>query len=239
MSHSVRGRYHLNFKLHDLAICHRPTLADSGPNCHKPIHADSGPILLAAGFAAAAGGLGWWLRGPKKDDSFLHSPCTPFEGMIHYHHMYVGEDGLTHMAKNCRFGSLEKKGFAGTPQYVRAFCAHDFSVKQFVVTQQFGKNPWHYCPCPQFVITLAGSWYIITGDGETHVMGPGSVLFQDNHKGHPLAIIDGEEGMSPEDPKTKQAKHYSGCCPGGPCNQMVIQIEFDSEVNNPARWSAK
>jgi hypothetical protein len=59
-------------------------------------------------------------------------------------------------------------------QYVRAFSASDdFALTGLVVTQQVGENPWHYCPSPQFVVTLEGSWYIRTSDGKTTTFKPG------------------------------------------------------------------
>ena len=141
-----------------------------------------------------------------------------------YHHLWVDGEGVTHVKRNCLFSDLERKGYAGTPQYVLDFVGK-LRTKALVVTQQTGENPWHYCPSPQFVVTLAGRWYVKTGDGETLVMKPGDVLYQDNVKTHPMA----EEG-------TRKAQHYSGAR-GGPCNQMVVQVDRAPEVNNPGCWS--
>ena len=61
-------------------------------------------------------------------------------------------------------------------QYVRAFSnSEDFALTGLVVTQQVGENPWHFCPSPQFVVTLEGSWYIRTSDGKTTTFKPGDV----------------------------------------------------------------
>ena len=61
-------------------------------------------------------------------------------------------------------------------QYVRAFSnSDDFQLTGLVVTQQVGENPWHFCPSPQFVVTLEGSWYIRTSDGKTTTFKPGDV----------------------------------------------------------------
>ena len=71
---------------------------------------------------------------------------------------------------------------------MRAFSnSDDFELTGLVVTQQVGENPWHFCPSPQFVVTLEGSWYIRTSDGETTTFRPGDVLYQDNSAEHPLA----------------------------------------------------
>ena len=168
-------------------------------------------FLLGAGSASALGFT--WLRDAK-----------PTEGEIRYHHLWVDGEGVTHVKRNCLFSDLERKGYAGTPQYVLDFVGK-LRTKALVVTQQTDENPWHYCPSPQFVVTLAGRWYVKTGDGETLVMKPGDVLYQDNVKTHPMA----EEG-------TRKAQHYSGAR-GGPCNQMVVQVDRAPEVNNPGCWS--
>ena len=143
--------------------------------------------------------------------------------MLEYTHMYVGSDGLTHLKRSCKFGSLVKKGYAGTPQYVRSF-ASDFQVKDMVVTQQFAENPWHYCPSPQFVITTQGRWYIETGDGDRIEFSAGDVLYQDNTAEHPMATAG-----------TQRAMHYSGAI--GRCNQLVIQVDRKPETGAPGIWS--
>ena len=62
---------------------------------------------------------------------------------------------------------------------MRAFSnSDDFALTGLVVTQQVGENPWHYCPSPQFVVTLEGSWYIRTSDGKTTTFRPGDVLYR-------------------------------------------------------------
>ncbi|EOD18491.1 hypothetical protein EMIHUDRAFT_196792 [Emiliania huxleyi CCMP1516] len=59
-------------------------------------------------------------------------------------------------------------------QYVRAFSStDDFLLTGLVITQQVGENPWHHCPSPQFVVTLDGSLYIRTSDGEVTTFSKG------------------------------------------------------------------
>ena len=149
------------------------------------------------------------------------------EGIIQYNQLWVGADGTTHVAQGLAFGDLEKKGYSGTPQYVRQFGPSDFAVKSVVVTQMFGENPWHYAPSAQFVITLEGSWYVQTSDGKTVVMRPGDVMYQDNTMAHPSAKAG-----------TQLAMHYSGVAPGEKtCSQMVIQVERKPSADNKGEWS--
>ena len=102
------------------------------------------------------------------------------KGAIRYRQLWVSADGVTHIDEQ-ECGKLETKDFTSTGgdaalQYVRAFSASDdFALTGLVVTQQVGENPWHYCPSPQFVVTLEGSWYIRTSDGKTTTFKPGDV----------------------------------------------------------------
>mmetsp|Transcript_35252 Transcript_35252/g.77566 ORF Transcript_35252/g.77566 Transcript_35252/m.77566 type:complete len:205 (+) Transcript_35252:3-617(+) len=150
------------------------------------------------------------------------------EGIIRYHHLWVDDHGETHVKRDCPFGPLEKKGYASdSQQYVKSF-ASDFKMADMIVTQQFGENPWHHCPAPQFVTTIAGSWYIKTTDGDVLIMKPGDVLFQDNIKSHPRA-----EGG------TRKAMHFSGVHGDEPCNQLIVQVDVEPQVGEPCRWSAE
>ena len=119
------------------------------------------------------------------------STAPAAKGAIRYRQLWVGADGVTHIDEQ-QCGKLETKDFTSTGgdaalQYVRAFSdSDDFALTGLVVTQQVGENPWHFCPSPQFVVTLEGSWYIRTSDGKTTTFKPGDVLYQDNSAEHPL-----------------------------------------------------
>ena len=106
------------------------------------------------------------------------TPAT--KGAIRYRQLWVSADGVTHIDEH-ECGKLETKDFTSTGgdaalQYVRAFSnSDDFALTGLVVTQQVGENPWHFCPSPQFVVTLEGSWYIRTSDGKTTTFRPGGL----------------------------------------------------------------
>jgi hypothetical protein len=155
------------------------------------------------------------------------SISTPHSGAVRYHQLYVGPDGYTKIARDLAVSNMEKQDFTSSSslQYVRSFSSDDFEVVNTILTQQFGENPWHYCPAPQFVVTLAGRWFVRTPDGNEIVMGPGDLLYQDNTKEHPKAV----EG-------TRQCMHYSGAV-DGPCNQLIIQLKTALQTDNPGRWS--
>ena len=155
------------------------------------------------------------------------TPAT--KGAIRYRQLWVSADGVTHIDEH-ECGKLETKDFTSTGgdaalQYVRAFSnSDDFALTGLVVTQQVGENPWHFCPSPQFVITLEGSWYIRTSDGKTTTFKPGDVLYQDNSAEPPLvrrSVVDvtfglttrrwrGITGPSPRRPNSERAgKHQA------------------------------
>ena len=56
---------------------------------------------------------------------------------------------------------MEKKPLPGgkSAQYVRNITGQ-IEPSGIIFTQQVGSNPWHQCPTSQFVVTLAGAWYI-------------------------------------------------------------------------------
>ena len=137
--------------------------------------------------------------------SALSSSAPAAKGAIRYRQLWVSADGITHIDE-AECGKLETKDFTSTGgdaalQYVRAFSnSDDFALTGLVVTQQVGENPWHFCPSPQFVITLEGSWYIRTSDGKTTTFKPGDVLYQDNSAEHPLVrrgVVDAIDATQP------------------------------------------
>ena len=157
------------------------------------------------------------------------------EGAIRYHHLWVTSEGETRIARDLKFGALVAKGFTvgakgarTSTQLVRAFTSGEFDVVSTVVTQQLGDNPWHYAPAPQFVVTLAGRWFVRSSDGCEVVMRPGDVLYQDNTQAHPRV------GRG----TTTKGMHFSGSL-GGPCSQLVVQLRTELQTDAPARWSDK
>ena len=186
-----------------------------------------GEVVASAACGAACGAAAvLWLLWPQRDRPARQSPPTSLEGIIEYHQLWVRADGSTSVAQGLSFSGLERKGYSGTPQYVREFGPSDFVVKRTLVTQMTGDNPWHYAPSAQFVVVLSGAWFVKGTDGRTTVFRPGDVLYQDNTKAHPAA----KDG-------TQQAMHFSGVAPGETiCSQLIIQVERSASVNNPGEW---
>merc|ERR1712054_117545 len=91
------------------------------------------------------------------------------------------------MGQDCTIQNMTKLPLPGgeTAQYVRDLNG-TVQPTQLIFTQMApdSTNPWHQCPTTQFVVALAGSWYVNTTDGDSVVMGPGHVLYQGLRRTH-------------------------------------------------------
>lgn len=132
-----------------------------------------------------------------------------------YTHLWVSKDGETHI-KECRLSGFDLKKYADQPQYIKEGPAPSKIV--FSQLDPGLEQDLHCCPQVQFVVCLAGSWYVKTTDGTKKVFVPGDVLFQDNTK---------------ECPSAKPPQHYSGVVGSEPNQQMIIQVDFKPEVDHP------
>jgi hypothetical protein len=143
------------------------------------------------------------------------SPLPADEGTIRFNRLWVSADGKTHL-KSCTVQNLTRTPLPGgkTAQYVRSV-GKAVPPSNLIFTQQTGDNPWHQCPTTQIVVTLAGRWFVNTTDGDSVVMGPGDVLYQDDFKGREV---------------------------DGPCNQLVISApekDQSAGVGDPGcDWTA-
>ena len=89
-----------------------------------------GEVVASAACGAACGAAAvLWLLRPQRDRPARRSPPTSLEGIIEYNQLWVGADGSTSVAQGLSFSGLERKGYSGTPQYVREFGPSDFVVK--------------------------------------------------------------------------------------------------------------
>mmetsp|Transcript_82981 Transcript_82981/g.216258 ORF Transcript_82981/g.216258 Transcript_82981/m.216258 type:complete len:210 (+) Transcript_82981:81-710(+) len=142
-------------------------------------------------------------------------PSAPAEGVIEYVHLWTSADGETHLA-DCKVKDLAFTKLPGgeSAQYVRSLTetVSGINTTNIIVTQQVGANPWHHCPQTQFVVTLSGTWFVNTTDGDQRFLPTGSWLFQSDTPNNPAA-----------EPGTRKAMHYSEAV--GPCNQMVLQLQ--------------
>lgn len=133
-----------------------------------------------------------------------------------YTHLWASADGETHIAEGI-FHGFESKSYSGSNQNILVAAANP--TKQVFTQLDVGfDNPWHVTPSVQFVITIAGQWYVKTTDGFERIFAAGDILFQDN-------VADG--------PASKEPKHYSGTYGDVPCQQLIIQVDRKPEIDNP------
>jgi hypothetical protein len=135
--------------------------------------------------------------------SALSSSAPAAKGAIRYRQLWVSADGVTHIDEH-ECGKLETKDFTSTGgdaalQYVRAFSnSDDFALTGLVVTQQVGENPWHFCPSPQFVVTLEGSWCLC---GNQSVRRVHRQFFTNSLLGDGAAVLARSSGEEPASPR--------------------------------------
>jgi len=156
--------------------------------------------------------------------------ASPTPGVVEFTRMWVSSDGETHL-QDCTMQNMTKVPLPGgeNAQFVRDL---DGVVEptQLIFTQMAADstNPWHQCPTAQFVVVLAGSWFVNTNDGASKVMEPGHVLYQDDYVG--LTV----NGTSPV--------HFSAAAEAGtPCNQLIVSAATRTAAidDHSCDWAAQ
>mmetsp|Transcript_137045 Transcript_137045/g.382126 ORF Transcript_137045/g.382126 Transcript_137045/m.382126 type:complete len:209 (-) Transcript_137045:94-720(-) len=199
-----------------------PSAADPNRCCNGQCAGKAALLaLLLASAVARCATEGLAKTGGDLEAACAEAPAGP--GIIGYVHLWVDADGETHL-KDCIVKDLVLQKLPGgrADQYVRNLAdtipgLHETGV---IVTQLLGPNPWHHCPSTQFVLTMSGTWYVNTTDGDQRYLPAGTWLFQDDTADHPAA-----------QPGTRKAMHYSEAV--GPCNQMVLQWDRAPVVGKP------
>ncbi|CAM6087454.1 unnamed protein product [Calypogeia fissa] len=137
-------------------------------------------------------------------------------GNFRYIQLWVSADGESHITE-CKMSGFRTEIYSSMPQFVRDEFGGQPEKVVFTELSVGLEQPLHTAPQVQFVVTLSGSWYIKTTDGEKYVFKPGEVLFQDNTK---------------TTPAQKLGQHYSGAVGDVPCQQMIVQFNRPPEVDN-------
>lgn len=129
-------------------------------------------------------------------------PAVPF------YHMWTGPDRTSRLDLCALKGfSLQSVGGGAAPQWMLDFPGEVEAVR-FNVLPVGWIGEWHDSPRAQWVIPLAGRWFLETHDGTRVEMGSGDI-----HFGQDLATADdGRKG------------HRSGQLGDAPCVQMMVQF---------------
>jgi hypothetical protein len=126
-----------------------------------------------------------------------------------YFHLWTGTDGNSRLDRCLMTGfALESIGGGAAPQWMRD-CPGEVEAVKFNVLPVGWVGEWHESPKPQWVIPLAGRWFLETPDGTRVEMGPGDIHF-------------GQDQGTRGDGGRKG--HRSGQVGDEPCVQMMVQF---------------
>lgn len=117
---------------------------------------------------------------------------------ISYSNLWTDEDGVTHLSE-CELDGFDLQSFStAAKQYVST---NDMPTKQYVFNifppKWFGD--WHSAPSQQWVVTLAGSWYIRASDGSIVNLPTGAITFNNDKNatlGHQSGVSENYDSAS-------------------------------------------
>lgn len=126
---------------------------------------------------------------------------------LSYWHVYTDEEGVSRQRLR-HLTNFEKQSMGGSSgaQWNDRLGVISGEVLFAELPQGFDGD-WHENPKPQWIVPLAGSWWVETMDGRRVEMGPGDVSFG-NDQG-----TQGGKG------------HKSGVVGDAPCRMMIVQLD--------------
>ncbi len=129
------------------------------------------------------------------DDKDDQSPPT-----IGYWRVGVNQDGVSHQERR-EITAFEHGGMGGAaPQWNAKLPVQPIHA-MFSVLPVGWTGDWHENPKPQWIVPLAGRWFVETMDGHRVEMGTGDVSFggdqnckadAEGHKGHRSGVLGDE-----------------------------------------------
>jgi hypothetical protein len=138
---------------------------------------------------------------------------------VSYWHLYVDGDGVSRQ-KQCALQHYELKGIGpAAPQWNNQMQRGDSTVV-FTVQPVGWVGEWHENPAPQWIVVLAGRWFIESMDGTRIEQGPGEFSFGEDQD---CVERDGRKG------------HRSGTVGDAPCCLMTVQLHVEPK-REPCRF---
>jgi len=127
---------------------------------------------------------------------------------VGYWHLWTDEAGITHQT-HCRLTAFEiaRVGTAA-PQWNNRQPRSDATVV-FTVQPVGWVGEWHENPAPQWIVVLAGRWWIESMDGTRVEQGPGEFSLGEDQGS---ILTDGRKG------------HRSGTIGTEPARLMTVQL---------------
>lgn len=154
------------------------------------------------------------------------TPRDPPSPTIPYRHLWTDAHGKSHLAL-CEFKTFDLKTMSApaAPQWQNRLGTETMTTIATVQPDQW-LGDWHEDPKPQWIIPLAGRWFIEAMDGTRFEMGPGEIAF-----GEDLNTVPDESG-----PMKGKKGHLSGNVGGGEVKLFVIQLGEKVTINQPCRF---
>lgn len=152
----------------------------------------------------------------------MAGPNEPASPRIPYWHVWTDEAGVTHQTA-CELSAFkfESMGGKAAPQWNDRLLTSEASIV-FAVLPIGWNGDWHENPKPQWIVVVAGRWFVETMDGTRVEMGVGEIAF------------GGDQNSKPD--AQGRAGHRSGTLGDEPCTLMIVQL--DGEVFVGARPGA-
>ena len=146
---------------------------------------------------------------------------TDSKPAVFYWHLWTDTDGISRQTR-CTMTEFEKTAIAphAAPQWIGVKTKDIATV--FVTVQPIGWiGDWHENPKPQWIVPLAGRWFVESMDGQRIEMGPGDISFGDDKNTRP---VEGKQG------------HRSGTVGDLPAVLLIVQFESPSPPASPCRF---
>lgn len=96
---------------------------------------------------------------------------------LRYWHVWADDEGVTHQTR-CVLSGFKSESVGGdaAPEWIRTLLTSEATLRFYI--QPVGwVGEWHKNPKPQWIVTLAGRWFVETMDGRRVEMRPGDVSF--------------------------------------------------------------
>jgi predicted outer membrane protein len=138
---------------------------------------------------------------------------------VPYWHVWTDDNGVSHQNR-CEFSAFKLQSISpgAAPSWLDKLSTPGATV--LVVAQPPGwVGEWHENPKPQWIVPLAGRWFVETMDGKRVEMGPGELSF------------GGDQNTKPD--ARGRRGHRSGTVGNQTSVNLIVQLEKDPFAGRP------
>jgi hypothetical protein len=149
------------------------------------------------------------------------NPPTPAAPSVGYWHVWTDADGVSHQSR-CQVDEFVLQSIQppAQPQW-QSRRVHGAMTTLLTVLPVGWIGQWHENPRPQWIIPLAGRWFVETMDGTRVEMGPGELSF------------GADQGCREREGRRG---HLSGTVGAAPAVIMIVQLEDAQAPAGPCTW---